>query len=115
MTTLSSKFLPNLSLSTAELDSVVNEPTSQVSYSGNRPQAITFNRQGGPCEHHLFVHTCFIVAHKAMQGHDAKLADAFYDSLEGILLDLRTVTLVRFRNSRFGFVARQIHIPAGQS
>ncbi len=29
------------------------------------------------------------------QSHDAKLADPFYESLEGLLHDLRTITIVR--------------------
>jgi transcriptional activator SPT7 len=31
---------------------------------------------------------------KQRQGHDPKLSDPFYDSLEGLLVDLRTVTMV---------------------
>jgi transcriptional activator SPT7 len=36
-----------------------------------------------------------IVSHfSGHQSYDAKLSDPFYDSLEGLLLDLRTVTMV---------------------
>lgn len=31
---------------------------------------------------------------RILKGHDSKLSDAFYDSLEGVLQDLRTVTIV---------------------
>jgi hypothetical protein len=83
-----------LTLARTEPPEDTDRESGQIVVLGERSQAIAIECQGRPGEFWLAGNGHFYDVFVQKQCYDAKLSDPFYDSLEGLLLDLRTVTMV---------------------
>jgi hypothetical protein len=76
------------------------DPNREPGQADGRPQATINDRKGGPGKLRLFwrLSDDYIVIQRlkddVKDAKDSKLSDPFYDSLEGLLSDLKAVTVV---------------------